>query len=71
MRSRTKELTQHVHEASRFFYLFYIETGFLLEFTYEMCSKHFGQVAERFGITAQENGVIAAGVTLHYLSDTA
>jgi len=54
------------------FYLSYFEDWvFSYDFTYEMLLKHFGTKSLKgFGITDLENGVIAAGVALHYLSET-
>lgn len=54
------------------FYLSYFEDWvFTYDFTYELLLKHFGTKSLKgFGITDLENGVIAAGVALHYLSET-
>jgi len=54
------------------FYLSYFEDWvFSFDFTNELLIRHFGTNSLKgFGITELENGIIAAGVALHYLSET-
>lgn len=44
---------------------------FTIDFSYELLLKHFGTTSLKgFGIEKLENGIIAAGAALHYLSET-
>jgi DNA mismatch repair protein MutS len=54
------------------FYLSYFEDWvFTYDFANDLLLKHFGTTSLKgFGISELENGVIAAGVALHYLSET-
>ena len=54
---------------------FYVNTFedwvFSIDFSYELLLKHFGTTSLKgFGIEKLENGIIAAGAALHYLSET-
>lgn len=54
------------------FYLSYFEDWvFTSDFANDLLLKHFGTASLKgFGINEMENGIIAAGVALHYLSET-
>ncbi|MBK7214168.1 MAG: DNA mismatch repair protein MutS [Bacteroidales bacterium] len=54
------------------FYLSYFEDWvFTYDFAHDLLKKHFGTTSLKgFGISELDNAVIAAGVALHYLSET-
>ncbi|MBK7173130.1 MAG: DNA mismatch repair protein MutS [Bacteroidales bacterium] len=54
------------------FYLSYFEDWvFTHDFTHDLLIKHFGTTSLKgFGVTELENGIIASGVAMHYLSET-
>jgi DNA mismatch repair protein MutS len=44
---------------------------FTKDFSYEILTKHFGTISLKgFGVENMEHGIIAAGASLHYLSET-
>jgi DNA mismatch repair protein MutS len=55
----------------KFYFSYFDEWVFTIEFTKELLLKQFGTVSLKgFGISELENGVIAAGIALYYLSET-
>jgi DNA mismatch repair protein MutS len=55
----------------KFYFSYFDEWVFTLEFTKELLLKQFGTSSLKgFGISELESGVIAAGIALHYLSET-
>ncbi len=55
----------------KFYFSYFDEWVFTLEFTKELLLKQFGTASLKgFGISELENGVIAAGIALYYLSET-
>ena len=55
----------------KFYFSYFDEWVFTIEFAKELLLKQFGTVSLKgFGISELENGVIAAGIALYYLSET-
>lgn len=55
----------------RFYFSYFEEWVFSYDFAKDILLKQFGTVSLKgFGINELENGIIAAGVALHYLSET-
>jgi DNA mismatch repair protein MutS len=55
----------------KFYFSYFDEWVFTLDFAKELLLKQFGTVSLKgFGISELENGVIAAGIALYYLSET-
>jgi len=55
----------------KFYFSYFDEWVFTLDFAKELLLKQFGTTSLKgFGISELENGVIAAGIALHYLSET-
>jgi DNA mismatch repair protein MutS len=56
---------------SKFYLTFFEDWVFTHDFGHELLVKHFGTVSLKgFGVEEQENGIIAAGASLHYLAET-
>lgn len=55
----------------KYYFSYFDEWVFTLEFTKQLLLKQFGTASLKgFGISELENGVIAAGIALYYLSET-
>ncbi len=55
----------------KFYFSYFDEWVFTLEFTKDLLLKQFGTASLKgFGISELENGIIAAGIALYYLSET-
>jgi len=55
----------------KFYFSYFDEWVFTVDFTKELLLSHFGTVSLKgFGISEFENGIIAAGIALYYLSET-
>ena len=55
----------------KFFTSTFEDWVFTKDFSYEILTKHFGTISLKgFGVENMEHGIIAAGASLHYLSET-